>query len=222
MRTPFFYCSAGTCVFWHDELTMSLVPPPLQSALVWAAWCCLHSLLISSGWTRMLRALLGRRFAWYRISYAVFSLLTLTLLVIWHFSLKQDILFSWHGWWRLPQAALFVYAGFMVQVGWRRYDLRYFLGISQVADYYTGREMGAPVFAADDRGGVRHPWYSGGIALVWAAGPLTDVSLATKLVVSAYLIIGACLEEKKLLAQFGSDYAEYRRRLPMFIPRRRR
>ena len=65
---------------------------------------------------------------------------------------------------------------------------------------------------------VRHPWYSGGIAFVWAAGPVTTVSLAVKIVLSVYLLVGAVLEERKLVAQWGASYQEYQQRVPMLIP----
>lgn len=37
----------------------------------------------------------------------------------------------------------------------------------------------------------------------------------------AYTLIGTELEERKLLRQFGQDYADYRRRVPRFFPRLR-
>ncbi|MFH1217582.1 MAG: hypothetical protein V1706_13890 [Pseudomonadota bacterium] len=198
---------------------MTSLPPFLISALLWAGWCFLHSFLISRSWTGRLRAMLGSRFAWYRIFYTIFSLLTLIPVVSYHFSLKQVILFSWNGWWLLLMMAMYLHAGFMFYAGWKRYDLKYFLGFSQVKGYLAGESPSPAVFNPDGRGGVRHPWYSGGIALVWAFGSITDVSLAVKVVLTAYFLIGAVLEERKLLADFGEAYAEYRTRVPMLLPR---
>ena len=54
------------------------------------------------------------------------------------------------------------------------------------------------------------------------AGDITDVNLAVRIVFLVYLIVGAMLEEKKLLAEFGDVYVRYREKVPMFVPRRGR
>jgi protein-S-isoprenylcysteine O-methyltransferase Ste14 len=42
--------------------------------------------------------------------------------------------------------------------------------------------------------------------------------LALIIGLSAYTIIGAYFEERKLLLEFGDAYAEYRRKTPMLVP----
>ena len=68
---------------------------------------------------------------------------------------------------------------------------------------------------------VRHPWYTGGILLVWGFGDITDVSLVLKVILSSYFIIGTILEERKLVAEIGEPYREYCQRVPMLIPWKR-
>lgn len=65
---------------------------------------------------------------------------------------------------------------------------------------------------------VRHPLYSCGLALIWLAPVMSWNILALNLGLTAYIFIGATLEERKLLAQFGEVYADYRRRTPMLVP----
>ena len=36
---------------------------------------------------------------------------------------------------------------------------------------------------------------------------------------TCYMVLAAVVEERDLIAYFGQHYAEYRRRVPMFIPR---
>ena len=43
--------------------------------------------------------------------------------------------------------------------------------------------------------------------------------LAINLGLTVYVLVGATLEERKLLHQFGQAYAEYRKHTPMLIPR---
>jgi hypothetical protein len=45
-------------------------------------------------------------------------------------------------------------------------------------------------------------------------------SAAKRLSPTAYLILGAKLEERKLIVKFGDRYRRYRQQVPAFIPRR--
>ena len=47
---------------------------------------------------------------------------------------------------------------------------------------------------------------------------LTWNLLALNLGATIYILAGAWLEERKLLAEFGEAYADYRRRTPFIIP----
>jgi protein-S-isoprenylcysteine O-methyltransferase Ste14 len=42
--------------------------------------------------------------------------------------------------------------------------------------------------------------------------------LAAAVGITLYILIGARLEERKLLSQFGEDYRAYQQKVPMFIP----
>ena len=56
------------------------------------------------------------------------------------------------------------------------------------------------------------------ILLVWSLGPITDVGLAVRLVITVYFLIGTLLEERKLKAEIGEPYRRYCREVPMLIP----
>jgi protein-S-isoprenylcysteine O-methyltransferase Ste14 len=191
----------------------------LLLTLLWLCWCVLHSLLISApinGWLRQqdnwLRGI-------YRLAYSLFSVLTL-LPVLWlHCRLPQAVVFSWSGWLRVPQALLLLYALVMLLGGMQVYDLGYLVGIKQWRSWRTGTVLPALPFTC--RGVlsyVRHPWYSAGLPVLWTAGPVTDVSLPARIILSLYLVIGALLEERKLLHGLGEPYHSYCRQVPMLIP----
>lgn len=71
---------------------------------------------------------------------------------------------------------------------------------------------------------VRHPQYTGLLLIVFGEGIVhwpTIVSVAAfPVIVIAYTML-ARKEERKMLEQFGDEYREYQRRVPMFIPRRK-
>lgn len=65
---------------------------------------------------------------------------------------------------------------------------------------------------------VRHPLYFFGLVILWLTPVMTWNILAFSLSATAYIIIGALVEERKLLVEFGAAYAEYQRRTPFLIP----
>lgn len=197
---------------------MNLFPPYIESGLIWVLWCFLHSLLISRSWTGWLQRILGSTFALYRLFYSLFSLATLAAVVFYQFSLEQVVFFSWRGLWLFPQILLYLYGLFMFYVGWKRYDLPFFLGTKQAKFFFSGKPLPPMVFQQNIRGGVRHPWYSGGIALVLVFGSVTDVTLGSKIVLICYFVIGSFLEERKLRIELGEPYKQYCRKVPMLFP----
>jgi protein-S-isoprenylcysteine O-methyltransferase Ste14 len=65
---------------------------------------------------------------------------------------------------------------------------------------------------------VRHPLYTAGLAFMWLSPVMTANLLALYLGFTVYLVVGVYFEERKLLREFGTAYAEYRRRTPMLVP----
>lgn len=192
---------------------------PIIIAAAWLFWCFVHSLLICRPLTAFWQRLLGRRYAFFRIFYNLFSLVFAAFIFFFQVRLPQQLLWSWHGEWRLLQGGLLLYALFMFAAGARVYDLGAFAGTSQVGAYLRGTvSTGMPFTCKGVLKVVRHPWYSGGLAFLWGVGGISDVSLAAKLVLSGYLVIGGMIEERKLMAELGEAYAAYRRQVPMFLP----
>ena len=67
---------------------------------------------------------------------------------------------------------------------------------------------------------IRHPWYGGTLLLLVFGLPWTDVNLVWRGVFFAYTLLGCELEERKLLRDLGAPYADYRRRVGRYWPRR--
>ncbi len=64
---------------------------------------------------------------------------------------------------------------------------------------------------------VRHPWYAGGILIVWTRN-LDMAAILTNLVITVYFFIGGFLEERKLRTEFGKEYVDYQQRESMLFP----
>ena len=101
----------------------------------------------------------------------------------------------------------------------RQHDIRQVLGVKQI------REGTADMAITDtgelDTSGVlemtRHPWYLATMLLIWARQ--MDVSaIIVNVILTAYLIVGTYLEEKKLVREFSEKYLAYQKRVSMLVP----
>ncbi|TLN02294.1 isoprenylcysteine carboxylmethyltransferase family protein, partial [bacterium] len=101
-----------------------------------------------------------------------------------------------------------------------------FIGLHQALD----RQGSAPLIAG--RGAdelvinglyrwVRHPLYTCGLVILWLVPVMSWNLLVLSVGLTAYILIGIVFEERKLLAEFGEAYAEYKKRTPALIPRMR-
>lgn len=181
-------------------------------ALAWGVWCGLHSLLIHPPVERRLASLLGRWQGSYRLLYNLIALLTLIPVAALYFSAETVPVLVWPLWLQPLQWICWFAVAALTFAAARVYDMPSFLGL---------RQLRSPV-AAEDAGLVvtgvlrysRHPWYLAGLLLLWSRD-LAVRDLVTNGILTAYLLIGLWLEERKLLNQFGTSYQEYRQQVPM-------
>jgi len=167
-------------------------------------------------WTRIVPASVERS------TYVLFASLALMLLM-WQWRPMPAVV------WQIdnPQTAMALLA--LSLVGWVIVFTSTFLinhfelfGLHQVANNLVGRDMPTPRFRTPlYYKFVRHPIYLGFIIAFWAAPVMTAGHLLFAAVTTAYIVVGAMLEESDLIAQFGDDYRRYRQRVSMLVPWRK-
>ena len=68
---------------------------------------------------------------------------------------------------------------------------------------------------------VRHPLYVGWFFAFWMTPTMTYAHLLFAIATAAYILLAIQFEERDLVAEFGGTYEEYRRQVPMLVPRLR-
>lgn len=172
----------------------------------------IHSLLAADYIKNKAQNQLGKEFRFYRIIYTLISLLTFApAFLVWAtytgstplvYSLPESlypviILI------RLSALGIFVYASYQT-------DILEFTGIRQ--------KVKNTLITNGAYGIVRHPLYASGMLLLFTKMEMSRLDLVASALVSIYLIIGAYIEERRLLSVFGEEYRKYQQRVSMFIP----
>jgi len=190
-------------------------------ALGWAAWGAMHSLLISPAWMRLVSARLPRLCPWYRLGYNALAVLTILPLLYFKDALAGETLLGWSGPFVLLRFLLLGVALWLFWAGARSYDLRVVGGLAQLRSgcTFAGSPYAEELRTSGILGRVRHPWYGGALLLLWTrTGAFDAAELTTSLVLSLYVLVGAKLEERKLVHVHGQAYLDYQRKTPMFFP----
>jgi protein-S-isoprenylcysteine O-methyltransferase Ste14 len=147
------------------------------------------------------------------------AVITLVPVVVFADSVRTQPIFSWDGYLHLVQIILLGTGALLFFLGARHYDARQLLGIKQIQEGTSDKAITASgeLDTSGVLGVIRHPWYSAGMLLVWAR-PLDVSIIIVNINLTAYLIIGTVLEEKKLVREFGQKYRAYQERVSMFFP----
>lgn len=190
---------------------------------LWTLWGALHSLLAARRVKAAFERLLGPRFVLYPTAYSAISLWTFWLVFRNEPDLPQ-LLWSVQGLPALGMHALQL-AGLalLVWAGVSMHGLK-MLGVTQLLSFLRRR----PPEEADLRKDftstgayslVRHPMHAGGMLFLAFQPRLTLGGFAFALFGCLYMAVGSWLEERRLARGLGPVWADYARRVPMFLPR---
>ena len=188
-------------------------------AILWIAFCALHSGLISITFTNFIKQKIGNLYRFYRLFYNIFSIVTLIPVLIYSVSIRQQPFFTWDGYLLPVKDILFFIGVFCFIAGARHYSFGQFSGFAQIKEginhnliNQTGKLSSRGIL-----GVVRHPFYAGIFPLIWSSD-LDITALIINIILTIYVLIGTLLEERKLIAEFGDAYREYQQKVSMLFP----
>jgi len=206
---------------WEGRPTFVPMNWPVSGALAWDALLSFlfflqHSGMVRRSFRARLAAIVPPRYD--GAVYAIASGIALALVVVlWQPTglhlLVLDGILRW--------AATACSALAIAIFAWSGYALRMFdpLGLRPIWAHVHDRPVRtAPFVARGPYRCVRHPLYSCVLVLFWCNPDLTADRLLLDVLWTAWIYVGAVLEERDLVADFGEVYREYQRRVPMLVP----
>ncbi len=189
-------------------------------ALLWdgflsAAFFLQHSGMIRSSFRTWLSSLIPARC--YSATYAIASGAVLTaVILLWQPS--HTTLFDVQGILLLPFRAAFLLAiaGFV----WGVRALGTFdpFGRTAILSHLNDKQHAPSLVVRGPYLWIRHPLYFFTLVFIWATPSLSLDRLLFNVLWTFWIVLGSCLEEKDLVAEFGESYRHYQDTVPMLIP----
>ena len=175
----------------------------------------IHSLIAANGFKHQIYRILGdgaKRY--YRLFYSIFAIITLLPVMILTSFIPDETLYS------IPAPLVYLTAALqIVSVGLIIYSVMQtgafqFIGLSQA----FGQDHKDTLNTAGLYRYVRHPLYTFSLVVIWLTPTMTRNFALLYAALTVYILIGAMVEERKLVQTFGPAYQEYRRKTPFLIP----
>jgi len=190
--------------------------PHIILFIAWVLYCVVHSVLAAGSVKRRLESLLGKYYKYYRFAYTVFAFLGLVAILLYQVNINSPLLFKGTLIVQIIAAAFASIGAAMVMLN----IIKYFVQLSGVRWLF-----GSNVPGKLEQGGlhriVRHPLYFSTFLFIWSLWVLYPYLslLIANLVITIYTLIALKFEEAKLIAEFGDEYRQYQKTVPMILPK---
>jgi protein-S-isoprenylcysteine O-methyltransferase Ste14 len=178
------------------------------------AYGLFHSLLASTAIKYQTRKQIGPSAdRWFRLTYNFIAVITLLLILLLPVLLIDKEIYTIPYPWVIVTITIQLLAVIALAVGLRQTS---FIGLRQA---FLPEDTHPPQLVTNGLYRyTRHPLYTAGLVFIWLLPIMTWNLLALNIGLTAYILIGVIFEERKLLNQFGEEYADYRRKTPMLVP----
>ena len=178
-------------------------------------WGIVHSWLASLGWKNFLRRTLGDGFMrFYRLLYNLFAVISFVPILTLMVSLPDETLYQMSAPWSYLMLAGQIISALLLLASVMQTDILSFAGLRQL---FEEEKRGNLVTGGLYRS-VRHPLYTFSLLILWLSPSMTLNSFVVCASLTIYVLVGIFFEERKLLREFGREYADYKANTPMLIP----
>ena len=176
--------------------------------------------MISLTVTGYLAQRLGQAYRFYRLFFNGVAMLTLLPIYFYGQSINSPLFLVIQGPMQPIRIILFFTSLLLFVLGARAYDLKYFAGLRQIRQPPLSSPQDTSTFKTRGILSVtRHPWYLGGILLIWSYKPRMSVAdVMVNTILTLYFVIGATLEDKKLKKTMRGTYSQYAATVSMLFP----
>src|SRR5689334_15585404 len=178
-------------------------------------WGIFHSLLASTGIKDLFRRAFGNGFTkFFRLFYNLYAVISILPVLYLMLTLPDRNLYQASAPYDYMMRVGQGLSVFFLFVAVFQTDILSFAGLRQLTEgEKTGKLVTSGLY-----GYVRHPLYTFSLAILWFSPTVSVNSFVVYLALTIYVLIGIVFEERKLLREFGQEYAEYRAVTPMLIP----
>lgn len=197
---------------------------PVESALVLvvylACFAAVHSLMASLPFKRRAAKILGSRMdPWYPAIFSASAFVMIIPLVYLVYLFPGKVLYVVPSPWRWVMVGCQILAGLL--------SIRAFVDAPH--RFKVPLQLSGPGAAEakplEPRGiyrWIRDPFLLSGFLIIWLTPFMTTNILILYAAVTVYLYLGSLHWERRLLAQFGDEYRDYKMRVPRMVPWRGR
>jgi protein-S-isoprenylcysteine O-methyltransferase Ste14 len=150
----------------------------------------------------------------YRLSYNVFALISLLPVLYLMITLPDHALYQVP----VPFNSVMQFgqltSAILLLVAVLQTDILSFAGLRQLFE----EEKNGQLITSGLYRFVRHPLYTFSLLTLWLSPNMSVNSFVVYFGLTMYILVGIYFEERKLLREFGNEYAGYRSVTPMLIP----
>ena len=184
--------------------------------IFWIFFSFFHSVFAFSKWKLLMQKLMQNSFKYYRLLYSCFAAATLIFIVFYNFSIDSKQLWKVS----ITEIILSVIGLILSSYAMIIFTKKFFFELSG-ADILTEEKSSGTLLKTGFYKYVRHPLYTATLLLIWSLFLLQPQlsNLLTCVCITVYTITGITFEEKKLIANFGEAYIDYKKHTPMLLPK---
>ncbi|HYM94553.1 MAG TPA: isoprenylcysteine carboxylmethyltransferase family protein [Chitinophagaceae bacterium] len=186
--------------------------------LLWAGYCIVHSVLAATSFKSRVQLIFKKKFKYYRLFYNLYAVAMLVIIIIYQLSFASPLIFIPNLITKISGATITVIGVWIMGICIAKY-------FKQESGFlWMNPEMPAQkteLHISGIHNYVRHPLYLGTFVFIWGLFILfpSAANLVAVSIITIYTLISIRFEEKKLIAEFGDAYKEYKRKVPMIIPK---